>query len=489
MKMKKTRKYILMVSAALLVAGTSWGQTPVNRTNDVFTGGVRTSNVNLTPTSTMMKVDMDLDYSAASVDKTEGLDIVPVLTDGTHVKELPAIGLYGGRRYWNLKRNDRKASRELKLYKTGQEPASEHYTASVPYEGWMDNCQLLLRQTRRGCCNSTLKQGVNTLAAYKKEAFKFAPELLYVQPVAEAVKMRNEQGEAYLSYAVGKSAVVKDFKDNAAEIRKIVDLVNLLKDNASEYKVKGISLKGFASPDGSYAVNEKLAKARTESLKGVVKKALADKEIPISTSYVAEDWDGVAKWLENSSLDKKDEILDIVNSDLKPDAKDKKIASAYPAIYKQIKNECYPALRRASYVVDYEVVPYVDVDQIKNKINTNPKDLSLNEFFMAANSCQTGSPEFISIMEKALEQFPSNEIAKVNAANAAMSAGNLQRAGELLSKISDGGLGQQAQYFTYAKAVYEALSGNYAKAASMFTSVKDEIPEAAAALAQLAKAK
>ena len=92
-------------------------------------------------------------------------------------------------------------------------------------------------------------------------------------------------------------------------------------------------------------------------------------------------------------------------------------------------------------------------------------------------------------MEKALAQYPNNEIAIVNAANAAMSAGDLSRAGQLLSRIKDGGLGKEASYFTYAKAVYEALSGNFAKAASMFTSIKDKVPEAAAALAQLANAK
>lgn len=487
--MKIMRKYILTMAAAIMVAGAAYAQKPVNRSADVFTGGVRTSNVTLTQTSSMLNVAMDIDYSPAEVGKKESLDIVPVLTDGTNVKELPAIGLYGGRRYWNYLRNGgRRSGRDLKLYKVGKEPQTEHYTASVPYESWMDNCQLLLKQTSRGCCNSTLKQGISTLAALKRE-FKFAPELIYVQPVAEAVKARSEKGEAYLEYPVGVGKVDPNFKNNAEEINKITNLVNQLSGNSSEYSVKDITLKGYASPDGNFATNERLAMARTGSLKLLVKKALKDGKIPVETAYEAEDWAGVAAFLENSSLDKKDEILAIVRGNLDPDQKENKLKASYPAQWKALKDECFPALRRATYNVGYEVVPYVDVNQIKSKIKTNPKDLSLNEFFMAANSCETGSPEFVSIMEKALELYPSNEIAKVNAANAAMSAGNLTRAGELLSKISDGGLGNQAPYLTYAKAVYEALSGNYAKAASMFTSVKDEIPEAAAALAQLAKAK
>ena len=486
--MKVMRKYILM-AAALLLAGASYAQTPVNRSADVFTTGVKTSNVTLTPSSTMMNVAMDVDYSAATVGRKESLDIVPVLTDGTNIKELPALGLYGGRRYWKYLRDGGKTGKNFKLYKVGKAPATEHYTASVPYEKWMDNCQLLLRQTSRGCCNNNLGQGVQTLAAYLKETFKFEPEFLYIQPVAEAVKNRAESGVAFLEYAVGKGKVDPKFKNNAAEIQKITDIVNMLAANKEEYKVNGITLKGFASPDGSFKVNEKLAMARTGSLKILVQNALKGLDIPINTDYEAEDWEGVCNWIENSSLDKKDEILAIAKGSLDPDAKDRKLASAFPAQYKTIKAECYPALRRATYNVDYEVVNYVDVNQIKNKIQTNPKDLSLNEFFIAANSCKEGSPEFNAIMEKAFEQYPRNEIARANAAISAMSSGNLQRAGELLSALEDGGTSQQAPYFTYAKGLYEALSGNYVKAAQLFNSVKNVIPAAASALTQLEKSK
>lgn len=486
-KMKIMRKYILLAAAALFcVAG--FAQKPIDRTGDVFTKGVTTSNVQLYEQNGNMNVAMDIDYAAASVQKKEALDIVPVLTDGVHSVELPAIGLYGSNRYYKFLRDGGKVARGSKLYNTKKAPSTEHYTARVPYERWMDNCQLLLKQTSRGCCNTTLGQGIETLAAIKKE-FRFAPEFVFVQPVAEAVKARSEKGEAHLEYAVGNGKVDPNFKDNLAEIQKITNLVNQLSSNASEYTVKDITLKGYASPDGGYATNEKLAMERTGSLKILVKNALKDGNIPIETSYEAEDWDGVAAFVENSSLDKKAEILDIVRGTLAPDQKEKKLKASYPAQWKALKDECFPALRRATYNVGYEVVPYLDVNQIKNKIKTNPKDLSLNEFFMAANSCETGSPEFISIMEKALEQYPYNEIAKVNAANAAMSAGNLSRAGELLSTVSDNGTSQQAPMFTYAKAVYEALSGNFAKAAELFTSIKGKVPQAAAAIEQLAKAR
>ena len=486
--MKIMKKYILLAVVAAFCASAAYAQNPVNRTADVFTKGVKTSNVTLNPQGGSMNVEMDIDYASAAVPKKESLDIYPVLTDGTHSVKLPAIGIYGSNRYYKYLRENGNPKKDFKLLNAKNAPASEHYAAKVPYESWMDNCQLLLQQTRRECCNKSLGQGIQTLAGYTKPVpFKFQPDFQYVQPVAEAVKNRAEQGEAYLAYAVGKSAVVESFKDNAAEIAKITDFVKVLRNNPDEYKVKGIALKGYASPDGSYAVNEKLAKARTESLKAVISKALGDRNIPVSTSYVAEDWDGVCKWIESSSLDKKDEILAIAKGDLKPDAKDKKLSSAYPAQYKQIKNECYPSLRRAEYVVDYEVVPYVDVNQIKEKVNSNPKDLSLNEFFMAANSCPAGSHEFCSIMEKALTQYPSNEIAILNAANSAMSAGNMERAEQLLSKLPDNGTSKQAPYFAYAKAVCMAINGKYAKAAQLFNSIKDKVPAAAKALDQLTK--
>ena len=113
-KMKIMRKYILLAAAAMFCVA-AYAQNPVNRTGDVFTKGVRTSNVQLYEQNGAMNVAMDLDYSAASVSRKESLDIVPVITDGTHTVELPAIGLYGGNRYYKFLREGGKFAKGAKL--------------------------------------------------------------------------------------------------------------------------------------------------------------------------------------------------------------------------------------------------------------------------------------------------------------------------------------------------------------------------------------
>ena len=50
-------------------------------------------------------------------------------------------------------------------------------------------------------------------------------ELSYVTPPVEPVKQRSETHSAYLNFEVGKSVLLRDFKDNATvlnEVNKIV---------------------------------------------------------------------------------------------------------------------------------------------------------------------------------------------------------------------------------------------------------------------------
>ncbi len=318
--------------------------------------------------------------------------------------------------------------------------------------------------------------------------FHFAPSFTYIQPDFEAVKKRALPGHANLEFLIGKSNVLRDYRNNSAEIAKIVDVANGLINNPEDYRVTNILLKGFASPDGSYKSNERLAKARTESLRNIVANSLLNKSVPISTDYVAEDWDGVKKWVENSYLPNKDRVLAIVNDyNLTPDAKDAKIRTSCPQDYKIIKEECYPSLRRSEYQIDYEITNYTDPEHIKKKIKTHPKDLSLNEFFIAANSTELGSKEFNEIMEAALKQYPTSEVAIVNAGIAALQSGYMSRAKELLNiKFTDPNVIPTA---TYARGMLKAIEGDYKEAGDLFNSVKNVIPKAADALKQLQDAK
>ena len=182
----------------------------------------------------------------------------------------------------------------------------------------------------------------------------------------------------------------------------------------------------------------------------------------ISTSYEAENWQGLRRYVEASSLDNREGILKIMDSALKPDAMEARIKAAYPADYRYLLTHCYPSLRRSDYRVEYVIRGYSDPEEIKRVMATRPQKLSLEEFYIAAASMEPGSREFDDVFETAVRMYPDDETANLNAANSAMKRGDMEGAARYLSKA-----GQSAEA-VYARGVYAGLSGDYEEARRLF---------------------
>ena len=114
-------------------------------------------------------------------------------------------------------------------------------------------------------------------------------------------------------------------------------------------------------------------------------------------------------------------------------------------------------------------------------MKTRPAKLSVGEFFLAAEGLKPGSEEFNKIISIAARLYPFDDAININAANAAMAAGNLGKASYFLDSIK--GDSPEARY---AKGVYNALNGDWEAAAKYFTSAEvSGQKEAAPALEQV----
>ena len=98
-------------------------------------------------------------------------------------------------------------------------------------------------------------------------------------------------------------------------------------------------------------------------------------------------------------------------------------------------------------------------------MKTDPRKLSLSEMYIAAQTMTPGSDEFNETFELAAKMFPEDQTANLNAANAALSRGDLVSAAKYLSKA---GNSQEAQY---ARGVLAAQQKDYKKAKEIFSSV------------------
>lgn len=80
---------------------------------------------------------------------------------------------------------------------------------------------------------------------------------------------RNEKICAYLDFPLNKTDILEDFRNNAAELYKIKEGIDVLKRD-SFVTISGIHIHGFASPEGPYMNNKRLAEGRTAALKDYI---------------------------------------------------------------------------------------------------------------------------------------------------------------------------------------------------------------------------
>lgn len=306
------------------------------------------------------------------------------------------------------------------------------FSQTLPYKKWMKAFNLSMTEDLCGCGN--LMDQDTTLMANIQPTPRISRDH-YVKPKAEAIKVRAEKGEAYLSFKLNKSDILADFRENATELGKITSTIDLVK-NDKDVSITNIDIHGYASPDGPYDNNVRLANNRAAALRNYVCNLYTIDNKLFTYHATPEDWEGFKKKVEASNLADKTAILAVANSSLAPDAKDQKIKKLCPASYRYIMSEIYPRLRHSDYTVTYTVRPF-DIEEAKVILKTKPQQLSLQEMYLVAQTYEPGSPEFNEVFDIAVRLFPDDETANLNAACTDLQKGDLVTAEKHLAKAGN----------------------------------------------------
>ena len=132
----------------------------------------------------------------------------------------------------------------------------------------------------------------------------------------------------------------------------------------------------------------------------------------------------------------KNDILAIIDSNLSPDAKDQAIKTKYPATYRFMLDNWYPALRHSDYVVNYTVRSF-SLEEAVDLIFVRPQLLSLQEMFMVAESFPKDRQKYIDVLETAARLYPSDPTANLNVAIAAINRKDWKTAERYLQNAGD----------------------------------------------------
>ena len=433
-------------------------------------------NIDVVRGENSLFVSMTVDVSALDVASNRELLLIPVLRGGQDSIQLPFMIIAGRNRYYYHLRNTPVTDGSI-LERVGK-TETINYRAVIPFENWMSTSVLVMDESSCGCRGEEMGDD-HRVTLFRFEPKVYTPVFVYLPPDVEPVKVREVKGSAYIDFPVNRTEIHEDYRNNPVELRKIRQTIDVVR-NDPDVRITSLSIKGYASPEGTYANNTRLAKGRTATLKTYVRELYHFPDSVILTSYEPEDWSGLEAYVDSTNLKNRDAILALIRSDMEPDAKEKAIKSTYPEDYRFLLQNVYPGLRHSDYVVQYVVRTYTDVAEIRRIMKTQPQKLSLRELYIAVQELEPGSDEYNEAFEIAVRMFPGDEVANLNAANAAMVKGDLKGAVRYLDKAGDCGEA------VYARGVYAGLSGDYDMARTLFFEAgKNGISEAEGALRQI----
>lgn len=168
----------------------------------------------------------------------------------------------------------------------------------------MRQANLMLNVDMCGCCDVVDESTGEMITKLNIAALKLHPAIAYITPKAEGVKHRAVEGTAYLDFPVNKIIIYPEYRRNSTELAKIRASIDTVR-NDKNTRLTNIRIHGYASPEGSYANNTRLAKGRTQALVDYVTSYYNFDQNLITSEHTPEDWEGFRKFVEASTMNKK----------------------------------------------------------------------------------------------------------------------------------------------------------------------------------------
>ncbi len=461
------KKLIAMAAALLPMIGMA-------QTN---TKSLHISQMSVNKGDSLITLNMTLDPKAYHLKGNDIVRVMPMLINGSDTLSMPPVRV-AGRSAWYSEIRDG-ISTPLSLSRAGKGNPVE-YSATLPYDSSIENSMIIMQTDTTSICNcNPPKSGQVPVIRIQEnppiDLNKFA-RFEYVAPVDSGDKVFNLSGRANIIFKVNKTDIDWTYFSNHAELDSIMKSVNAVKNN--EYAtVDTIFLTGYASPEGPYANNVRLAKGRTEEVLKYVQTHSGFPRSIFQAHPIPEDWDGLREWIINSDIPNRHAMVAFIDDPSIPiEKKNDMFRAKFPADYPFLLQNVYPLLRHTDYRIRYRIKKFYDVNEIEKVFQKNPSILSLNELYLLSNKYEQGTPKYNEVMMTAAAMHPESEVANINAAYSAISNGNYQLAELYLKRL------KPSAETDYAWGVIYALQGQYDEAKAILKRAQEAGNPNAAAL-------
>ncbi|MDC2172659.1 OmpA family protein [Bacteroides thetaiotaomicron] len=397
----------------------------------------------------------------------QSLRITPMLESGNFVMALPGVTVLGNNRRRVMKRMKHLPDEYIRTNICSDTVFETAFR--IPYKLWMDSASLVVEERLTGyrARTTTTRYRLNNSVSLSTRApYEVSPVVAFILPDKE-VKVRHRQGKAYLDFPVGRSVILPTYRRNPEELSKIDDALRDVMGN-SDVTIQGIYIEGYASPEGTYASNDRLSKARAEALREYIVSKFPLNSSLFKVSNVAEDWDGLVELVNASDMAQKEQVLKIIETIGIFGGRESALMRLNGGVpYLLMLKEMFPELRRVEYQVDYTVKDY-DLPKTLVVLQKNPADLSQLELYNLAFSSEKWGGDFNRIFVEVIPRYFSDDaVANNNAAAVLIQGGELATAKRFLQRA-----GQSAAALNNL-GVMHLLEGDLEEAESCFAKARD----------------
>ncbi len=442
------KKLIIIISA--LVLGAIAGQAKEKK-NLTYLDDLKINDTTFVKEGRDITLKMDIDLSGLRMNTQHTVALIPVYVskDGEKSQAFPSVIIDGKTRDKIYLRSQELKSvdappmhdetAQVILRNSKKDPQSYEYSATLPYERWMLDGRIELREKIHGCVNC--EKGESATGMFGDPIPTFYPEYVLgkLEPEPEPVKVREESRAARIQFKWDKYDILPNFMNNRAELDTVINSIELVQKNP-DVKITGIFIDGYASPEGTIAHNELLSKNRAYALANYVKNDLRIHDTLMHVAWHGEDWEGFRKLMiegnEFPNLPRRAELIEILKkNDGNSDQVQEQMEALQPRteIYLPLLNNLYPQLRRNEYRIVYDVRNF-NLAEAREMILINPKLLSLREMYMVAGSYEKGSKEYDRTMDIAAKCYPNSPAVQNDMALDMIAVGDYKAVVNLLEK-------------------------------------------------------
>jgi len=220
---------------------------------------------------------------------------------------------------------------------------------------------------------------IATSELYKKTVLTAQPAI-----AADAYqRITKKKQEANIKFLIQQATLRKsELKNNS--VQEFVRMLRQINNDREGLNLESVEVSAYASPDGGFTINDRLANERQKVSEQYVNQELKKikMDAPVDAKYTAQDWEGFQQLVQASNIQDKDIILRVLSMYKDPQEREQQIKNISVA-FRELADGILPELRRARLTINYETIGRSD-EQILAQIATDPTKLSVEELLYAA---------------------------------------------------------------------------------------------------------